>query len=469
MQSIPEVLWIGLFSKWLVFTDVARLDSATCNHAERAEFLNLAYTSCPPLKYPSKRPNDDVLGTISLWICKKNVASRGLFLPSSLLLADGDLLLKYVTCHGQVLEWISYKQGDSEPLLTKQNEATVIIGTHCPKVRKLTVTNWNGDEAVSSMLTSCHQLTDLHIDTASPATNYNSLVGKCYNLQSLTMKTAFNSSSESDLNGLNSILKGGLRLVEVSISVDGGGSQLLNTIRNNCPDLRALSLHRCWVTMPAVLALLQRCTELRSLCVENMPWNFNPAEPPPTPLPILKLSHLSFSSSYLRDPWLMAILVSCPELMSLKLRKCGVHPALVADIGDVCPQLQSLDLSHNDTGLLDEALQNVGDSFAALHELYLAGALLVTDVGVSAVAQGCPLLEVIHLPSFAHITDSSLSALSTHCPELRVLRLQNNKYVTDAGVSALLRGCPKLHDLDLRMCSMLSEEMVAMLGTRVSK
>jgi hypothetical protein len=465
MQSIPEDIWIGLFSEWLIVTDVARLDSATCNHAERSGFLNIAYTSCPPLKYPSKRPTDDVLGIMSIWICRKNFATRGLFLSPSLLLASGDLVARYLACHGQILEWISYKQGDSDSLQAKMNETVVMIVANCPNVKKLTVVGWNGDQAVGTILTSCRQLTELRLETVSAATSFSSLVGKFNKLRKLTvLAPTSNSSSDSQLTGLISVLDGCVRLEELTASVAGNGSLLLDAIRKKCSQVRSLSLLRCLVDMPAVLALLERCTELRSLCVENLPWAFYPDTPAIiAPLHTLKLTHLSFSASYLRDHWLMAILTSCPDLQSLVLRRCGAHSSLVADVGHVCTQLERLDVSNNDTWLTDEALLSVGASFPSLRELYLTEDLLVTDVGVAAVTQGCAKLEVLHLPSFAHITDASLVALSMQCRELRVLRLANNKYVTDAGVEALLQSCRKLRDLDLCLCSMLSEGMVTRL------
>lgn len=60
----------------------------------------------------------------------------------------------------------------------------------------------------------------------------------------------------------------------------------------------------------------------------------------------------------------------------------------------------------------------------------------MTDVGVSAVAQGCSHLKAITLKG-TMLTDAGVSALVTGCSQLVCIDLENCGQVTDACITEL--------------------------------
>ena len=76
--------------------------------------------------------------------------------------------------------------------------------------------------------------------------------------------------------------------------------------------------------------------------------------------------------------------------------------------------------------------------FSQLTSLSIQDCFLITDLSVTAVAQGCPHLESLSIIS----TDSSGTGEASN--------------ITDAGVKELIRGCPKLYDLNFYGCCKIS-------------
>jgi hypothetical protein len=71
----------------------------------------------------------------------------------------------------------------------------------------------------------------------------------------------------------------------------------------------------------------------------------------------------------------------------------------------------------------------------------------VTDAAATALAKGCPGLQVIHLDN-TQVTDAAVTALAKGCPGLQSISLDNTQ-VTDTTTTALAKGCPGLRAIDL--------------------
>ena len=72
----------------------------------------------------------------------------------------------------------------------------------------------------------------------------------------------------------------------------------------------------------------------------------------------------------------------------------------------------------------------------------------ITDIGISAIAHGCPLLSTINLAFCIKITDVGISAIARGCPLLKKISLTFCVEVTDIGISALAHGCPLLRSIN---------------------
>jgi hypothetical protein len=73
-----------------------------------------------------------------------------------------------------------------------------------------------------------------------------------------------------------------------------------------------------------------------------------------------------------------------------------------------------------------------------LEELRLAFCDKITDVGVKAIAAGCPSLVTLDLDMCHAVTDEGIKAVAAECPRLARLHLSGCFQVGDAGVKAVV-------------------------------
>ena len=112
---------------------------------------------------------------------------------------------------------------------------------------------------------------------------------------------------------------------------------------------------------------------------------------------------------------------------------------------------QSLD-RHGSNYLMDTVGENFnmggtgvqGISHNVLLSLILISCSKLTDVGVSAIAHGCPQLTTINLSECVSITDVGISAIGRGCPQLTTINLANCYSITDVGRTALKQLLPLL-------------------------
>lgn len=83
--------------------------------------------------------------------------------------------------------------------------------------------------------------------------------------------------------------------------------------------------------------------------------------------------------------------------------------------------------------------------------ILLYRSLAITDVGIAAVAVGCPALEMINIAYNDKVTDASLRSLS-RCFSLKALEIRGCPRVSSEGLSAIAVGCRQLKVLDIKKC-----------------
>lgn len=72
-------------------------------------------------------------------------------------------------------------------------------------------------------------------------------------------------------------------------------------------------------------------------------------------------------------------------------------------------------------------------------------------MGIAAIAQGCPALEIINIAYNNKVTDLSLTSLS-YCSSLKVLEIRGCPCVSSVGLSAIAMGCKQIAVLDIKKC-----------------
>ena len=80
----------------------------------------------------------------------------------------------------------------------------------------------------------------------------------------------------------------------------------------------------------------------------------------------------------------------------------------------------------------------------------LPGLQLLTDRGVSFVAENCPMLQELNLKRCTKVTDEGLAFVGERCAHMRVLNLEGCDCITDKGIKSLVHRKPsKLLDLNV--------------------
>lgn len=106
----------------------------------------------------------------------------------------------------------------------------------------------------------------------------------------------------------------------------------------------------------------------------------------------------------------------------------------------------------------DEGLRYVAKKLPLLEELDISYTFLSKE-SIEAIGQGCPLLKVLKVQMIAFnivknivFADVEAFAIAKSMPELRHLYIFGIR-LTDKGLLAILDGCPLLESLDLGHCS----------------
>ncbi|CAL4929481.1 unnamed protein product [Urochloa decumbens] len=158
----------------------------------------------------------------------------------------------------------------------------------------------------------------------------------------------------------------------------------------------------------------------------------------------------------LAQEYLPTIAVVCSNLKSLDLSYTPVTPSQIVMFIGQCYNLETLWVLDS---VRDEGLENVAISCKKLKCLRVLplDALedadeLVSEVGLTAISQGCPELRSI-LYFCQTMTNAAVIAMSRNCPELKVFRLcimgrHQPDHATgepmDEGFGAIVQNCSKL-------------------------
>ena len=154
----------------------------------------------------------------------------------------------------------------------------------------------------------------------------------------------------------------------------------------------------------------------------------------------------------------------CGQLQHIDLRGCDlVTDVGVSALGDGCGQLQLINLGGCHL-VTDAGVSALADGCVELQHIYLGYCDLLTDVGISALGHGCGQLQYIYLKGCDLLTDIGISALGDVCGQLQHIDLTGCNLVTDVGVSALGHGCVHLQHIDLGGCHLVTDVGVSALG-----
>lgn len=229
----------------------------------------------------------------------------------------------------------------------------------------------------------------------------------------------------------------------------------LSRIADHCPLLEKLDLSRCpQITDKGVSAIAMKCPRLSSLTIESCPmvgndclWAVGHFCP--------KLRSVSLTDlALVGDKGVGSLLSSSSSsLCKISLRRLSITDlsiAVVGHYGKAVEQLIFADLPNvTERGLW---VMGCARGLQQLKSLTMISSG-VTDLGLEAVAKGCPLLKQLSLQRCAHLSDSGLRKFSAAAASLEILQLEECNLVTLPGVAgALLTFSARFRSITLVRC-----------------
>ena len=164
---------------------------------------------------------------------------------------------------------------------------------------------------------------------------------------------------------------------------------------------------------------------------------------------------------WLSDGALAEALPACHELVALDLRETLVSDATVEKIAKGCRGLVRLDLLSTD--ISDGALRHLAMRSCFLEHLDVSDCGEISDVGVVAIAGGCPLLTQLSLRDCHFVGNRAAVALASGCPALKTIDFSGCDELCDGALIALAQGCPALVSVRVNDCRRLSDASIRVL------
>ncbi|XP_008805623.1 EIN3-binding F-box protein 1-like [Phoenix dactylifera] len=217
----------------------------------------------------------------------------------------------------------------------------------------------------------------------------------------------------------------------------------LSEIANGCPMLEKLDLCRCpSISDKGLIAVARKCPKLTSLTIE--------------------------SCSSIGNEGLHAIGRCCPKLKSIIIKDCpGVGDRGVASlVSAASSSLARIDLQS--INISDASLAVIGHYGKAVADLALTGLQYVSERGfwVMSNALGLQKLKSITIDSCNGVTDLGLEAIAKGCPSLKQLFLSRCCYLSDSGLKLFAQTARALENLHLEECNRIS--LIGVLGFLLS-
>ena len=218
--------------------------------------------------------------------------------------------------------------------------------------------------------------------------------------------------------------------------------------------LEELSIADCPVSDAGLIQVITGCPKISSLSLSFREFiHDDPAKVRRFPSPAFRIT----------DATLFAVAQSLPDLSILYCHCQGFYRLDREDyipsdafeaIVKACGLLSTLEIEGVATD--DEFLVALGNSCPYLSEFSFDGNgdTEVTDVGITALAEGCPDLTRLDANYSTDVSDAGMTSLVNHCPKLENLTVPST--TTDDGLQIVLTSCKSLEALKLRDCFALT-------------
>ncbi|KAK7327737.1 hypothetical protein VNO77_21827 [Canavalia gladiata] len=119
--------------------------------------------------------------------------------------------------------------------------------------------------------------------------------------------------------------------------------------------------------------------------------------------------------------------------------------------------------SNSVLGVTNVGLSAIAHGCPSLRSLSLWNVSSIGDAGLSKVAKGCHMLEKLDICQASSITNKSLITIAKGCPNLTTLNVESCPKIGNEGLQAIARSCPKLQCISIKDCPLVGDHGVSSL------
>ncbi|XP_027332802.1 EIN3-binding F-box protein 1-like isoform X2 [Abrus precatorius] len=124
--------------------------------------------------------------------------------------------------------------------------------------------------------------------------------------------------------------------------------------------------------------------------------------------------------------------------------------------------------SNSVRGVTNLGLTAVAHGCPSLRSLSLWNVSSIADEGLSEIAKGCHMLEKLDLCLCSSISNKGLIAIAEGCPNLTTLNIESCSKIGNEGLQAIAKFCPKLQSISIKDCPLVGDHGVSSLLSLVS-
>ncbi|CAL0323173.1 unnamed protein product [Lupinus luteus] len=124
--------------------------------------------------------------------------------------------------------------------------------------------------------------------------------------------------------------------------------------------------------------------------------------------------------------------------------------------------------SNSDRGVTNLGLKAVARGCPSLKTLSIWSVATIGDGGLIEIASGCQQLEKLDLCRCPTISDKALIAVATNCPNLTELLLESCPNIGNEGLEAIGKCCSNLRSISIKDCTSVSDQGIASLFSSAS-
>ena len=298
----------------------------------------------------------------------------------------------------------------------------VMLGTHCDDLHTLKCGSISAsDEGFTSFVQKCSRLGDVEIMIDNPLSDAaaTALATACgETLRRLDLSYSNNLAD----SGLKSIALKCTNLEDLNLSYCDQISDVgVKAIAERNPNLLIVEIENSRVGDASVVSLAQNCRGLREVNFANCGEISN--------IGLQKLGECcsnlekaSFSGNQrIGNEGVTRLVQGCPKMRELYLSECSeVNDQAALAMAQHCSQLRII--GFYDTALTDVGLKELARKCVLLEKVWVDGTG-ISDNGLMTVVECCSNLKEMHLDDCLGITDIGITALVERFPEVEVRTL----------------------------------------------